>query len=258
MNRKDVNEVVLSGYFKPRISDDGRQVGGRLSTTEPAKAGEPEKLVQCWHTIVAMTDAARESIRRWNPPVPLAAVKGRFRRREYLVEGKLRYANEILVFDPITVPGSTTRQSLIHVEGHLGAKPDLRYTFRGMAVITLSVATNHSRKDNRATDGWVKETVWHHALLFGEEARKKVETLVKGSFVSLKGELTYRPRKKKEDGFIAEILVKGLSFQGRPVIAPPPQDEDDLGRPFELPQSVQPTLFPAADRSLTVIAGASF
>lgn len=249
MNRKDVNEVVLMGYFKPRLSDDGRQVGGRLCTSARMTEDQPEAK-QCWHSIVAVTEAAKDSIRRWNPPSRLALVKGRFRRRESLVEGKLRYAHEILVFEPILVPGSSTRQSEITIEGHLGAKPDVRYTPKGLAVITLSVATNSSRKDSTAPSGWVKETTWHHALLFGEEARKKVEGLTKGSFVSLQGELTYRPRKKVEDGVVAEILVKALSFQGREVIAPP-QEEEDLARPFEIPQSAQPALFPESDRPLT-------
>lgn len=255
MSRKDVNEVVLTGYFKPRLSEDGSQVGGRLCTSERQQEGQPDA-VQFWHTIVPMTKAAKDSIRQWKPPIPLACVKGRFRRREYLAEGKLRYANEIVVFDPITVPASTTRRAEIHVEGHLGAKPDVRYTSKGMAVITLSVATNSSRKDSAAPGGWVKETTWHNALLFGEEARKKVEGLVKGSFVCIEGELTYRPRKKREDGLIAEILVRALSSQGRDIIAPP--QEDVLGRPFELPQSAQPALFPPSATPLTYAAGERF
>lgn len=253
MKRKDVNEVVLSGYFKPRLSEDGSQVGGRLCTSERQQEGQPDA-VHFWHTIVPMTEAARESIRRWNPPIPLACVKGRFRRREYLSDGKLRYAHEILVFDPITIPASTIRRAEIHLEGHLGAKPDVRYTPKGLAVITLSVATNHSRKDSTAPTGWVKETTWHHALLFGEEKRKLVGGLTKGSFISVRGELTYRPRKKREDGLIAEILVRALSSQGRDIIAPP-REEDDLGRPFELPQSAQPALFPPSQTPLTYAAG---
>jgi len=252
--RKDLNEVVLTGDFQPHVSDDGRHVGGRLSTAEHSQADSPDTK-QCWHTLVAVTGAAKESIRHWNPAVPLACAKGRFRRREYLVEGQPRYVNEILLFDPVTVPASAVCRAEIRLEGHLGTRPDIRYTAKGLAVITLSVATNHSRRDRNTPAGWIKETVWHRALLFGDEARKKVETLTKGSFVSLSGELTYRPRRRSEDGAVAEILVKQLTLPGIAATQKGRAGAHSTG--FD-PHAAQPPLLTAANAPLTYAPGEHF
>lgn len=216
--QKDLNEVVLTGLLKPRVSEDRKIVGGRICTAPSEEQGTGQQATS-WHTLVAVTEEAKQSIRAWVPAGAMACVKGRFRRREYQVDGQTRYANEILLFDPVATPANTARQSTIRIEGHLGTKPDIRYTAKGLAVITLSVATNHSRKDRHAPTGWVKETIWHRALLFGDEARKKVAALTKGSRVSLSGELTYRSRQKSGDGVVAEILVKQLSVPGRQINA---------------------------------------
>jgi len=193
--QKDLNEVVLTGFLKPHVSEDRKIVGGRICTVPSDEQGAGQQ-VTSWHNLVAVTEEAKQSIRAWVPAGAMACVKGRFRRREYQIDGQTRYANEILLFDPIAAPANTARQSTIRIEGPLGTKPDIR-------------------KDRHAPTGWIKETVWHRALLFGDEARKKVDTLTKGSRVSLSGELTYRPRQKSEDGVVAEILVKQLSVPGR-------------------------------------------
>lgn len=216
---RDINEVILTGNLTPCVSADGKQVGGRLCSSEPESEGAGRQQ-QVWHTLEPVTPAARESIRSWGTNGSLACVKGRFQRREYQADGQTRYANEILVYEPVVIASSSTRRAEIQVEGRLGTNPDIRYTKKGLAVITLSVATNSFRKDERAPDGWAKQTVWHRAILFGDTAREKVSSLLRGDHIRLVGELTYRLRKNREDGAVAEILVKSLSSQGTPMIAP--------------------------------------
>ena len=255
--QKDLNEVVLTGFLKPRVSEDRKIVGGRICTAPSDEQGAGQQ-VTSWHTLVAVTEEAKQSIRAWVPAGAMACVKGRFRRREYQVDGQTRYANEILLFDSIAAPANTARQSTIRIEGHLGTKPDIRYTAKGLAVITLSVATNHSRKDRHAPTGWVKETVWHRALLFGDEARKKVATLTKGSRVSLSGELTYRSRQKSGDGVVAEILVKQLSVPGRQINASTQEGREPRAVAKDPFPMEQPALLTTTKAPLTYAVGEQF
>jgi single-stranded DNA-binding protein len=101
----------------------------------------------------------------------------------------------------------------------------------------------------------VKETVWHRALLFGDEARKKVETLTKGSFVSLSGELTYRPRRRSEDGAVAEILVKQLTQPGITATQKGRAGAHSTG--FD-PPAAQSALLTASNAPLTYAPGEHF
>ena len=107
---KDINEVILTGNLTPRVSTDGKQVGGQLCSSEP-ESGDVGQQHQVWHTLVPVTPAARESIRSWGTNGAMACVKGRFQRREYQVGGQTRYANEILVFEPVVAASSSTRRA---------------------------------------------------------------------------------------------------------------------------------------------------
>lgn len=74
--------------------------------------------------------------------------------------------------------------ALTKVYGNLGADPVLRQTSKGTPVVNFSVAHNEGEGENRTT-------TWHRVSLFGKEAEKVSQTLKKGDFVNVEGELRH-------------------------------------------------------------------
>lgn len=70
----------------------------------------------------------------------------------------------------------------IHVAGHLGADPEVRFTSSGQKVTTLRVAA-------RVRKGKNEDTIWWRVTLWGEQFDKMVSFLKKGSAVMVFGEL---------------------------------------------------------------------
>lgn len=98
--------------------------------------------------------------------------------------------------------------------GHLGQNPELRYTAKGNAVMSFSLATN---RDVKLPDGSKKaETHWHRATLWGKRAEACAKYLVKGARVYLEGELHMKNWTDKEGQSkkSAEILVDEIRFLG--------------------------------------------
>lgn len=98
--------------------------------------------------------------------------------------------------------------------GNLGHEPELRYTAKGNAVLTLSLATHREFKN--AEGEQTKETHWHKATLWGKRAETCAKYLVKGSRVYVEGELQMKSWTDK-DGKArksAEIFVDDLKFMG--------------------------------------------
>lgn len=71
--------------------------------------------------------------------------------------------------------------------GHLGQKPDLRYTHVGKAVLNLSLAVTSSfyddTKEKRENTEWIKITVW------GSRAERLADQLTVGARVSVEGSI---------------------------------------------------------------------
>lgn len=109
----------------------------------------------------------------------------------------------------------------IIIVGHLGKKPEMRFTPAGQAVTSFSVAT--SRTYTSGAGEQVKETLWARVSVWGKAAEACNTYLDKGSLVLVEGRLT--PDKvtgapkmwKKDDGSIGTsydvtaIEVKFLS-----------------------------------------------
>lgn len=72
--------------------------------------------------------------------------------------------------------------NIVHIAGHLGADPEVRFTSSGQKVTTLRVAA-------RARKGKTDETIWWRVTLWGEQYDKMVSFLKKGSSVMVVGEL---------------------------------------------------------------------
>lgn len=72
--------------------------------------------------------------------------------------------------------------NLIHIAGHLGADPEVRYTPSGKKVTNLRVATRTRRTQS-------EETIWWRVTIWGEQFDKMIPYLKKGSPVMVAGEL---------------------------------------------------------------------
>lgn len=119
--------------------------------------------------------------------------------------------------------------------GRLGQDPDIRYTAGGTGVANMSVATNHSIKQN---DEWVEKTEWHRVVVWGKMAEACGEYLRKGSQVYISGRLQTRSWDDKEGvkRWATEIVAQDIIFldskgQGQKSDRPPapPVDNDQDG-----------------------------
>ena len=69
--------------------------------------------------------------------------------------------------------------NFLHIAGHLGADPEVRFTSSGKKVTTLRVACK-GRKD---------ETIWWKVTVWGEEYDKMLQYFKKGSPIVVMGEM---------------------------------------------------------------------
>jgi single-strand DNA-binding protein len=127
----------------------------------------------------------------------------------------------------------------IIVVGHLGKKPEMRYTPTGQAVTSFSVATSRKYTSNEQQ---VTETIWMRVSVWGKAAEACNNYLDKGALVLVEGRLT--PDKasggpkifQKQDGTssasyeMTALEVKFLSGKGEGAVhqAEAPIAEDDI------------------------------
>ena len=80
----------------------------------------------------------------------------------------------------------------VQLIGNLGRDPELRTTQTGKSVVTLSVATSESWKDDRTGDR-IERTEWHRVVIWNEALGNIAEKyLAKGAKVFIEGKLTTR------------------------------------------------------------------
>jgi len=115
--------------------------------------------------------------------------------------------------------------------GRLGQDLDIRYTQSGTAVANMSVATNHSVKQD---DKWVEATEWHRVIVWGKMAEACGEYLSKGSQVYIGGRLQTRSWEDKEGikRWATEIVAQDVIFldskgQGQKSDRPPTPPKED-------------------------------
>jgi single-strand DNA-binding protein len=127
----------------------------------------------------------------------------------------------------------------IIIVGHLGKKPEMRYTPSGQAVTSFSVASSRKYTSNEQQ---VTETIWVRVSVWGKAAEACNTYLDKGALVLVEGRLT--PDKasggpkifQKQDGTssasyeMTALEVKFLSGKGEGTVhqAEAPIAEDDL------------------------------
>jgi single-strand DNA-binding protein len=80
----------------------------------------------------------------------------------------------------------------VQLIGNLGRDPEVRTTQAGGKVVTLSIATSESWKDQRSGDR-IERTEWHRVVIFSEGLAETAEKyLAKGAKVYLEGQIRTR------------------------------------------------------------------
>jgi single-strand DNA-binding protein len=98
--------------------------------------------------------------------------------------------------------------------GNLGRDPEVRYTQNGMAVATLSVATNERWRDK---DGQSQErTEWHRVIAWGKQAEFCSNYLTKGRQVFVEGRIQTRSWEDRDGQkkYTTEIVAQTVQAIG--------------------------------------------
>jgi len=102
--------------------------------------------------------------------------------------------------------------NIVAINGRLTKDAELKYTSGGMAIATISLASNRSVKKN---DKWEDEANFFECTMFGKSAEAVKQYLTKGQQVSISGEL--RQERWEKDGqknSRVTIIVNHLQLVG--------------------------------------------
>lgn len=122
--------------------------------------------------------------------------------------------------------------------GNLGHDPELRYTQKGQAILSMRLATNESflNRDNERQE----RTEWHRVVLWGKRAEALNKILAKGRQIYVEGRLQTRQWDDKDGNrrYTTEVVAGnviliggggGRGASGGQDMGPPPGD--DYGPP---------------------------
>ena len=100
--------------------------------------------------------------------------------------------------------------------GRLGKDPEVKHMPSGMAVITISLATNNGYKDKN-TGQFVNTTEWHRVNVFGQQAETLGTYAKKGQLIYAEGRI--RTNKWQDntghDRYTTEIIATQTQMVGR-------------------------------------------
>ena len=94
--------------------------------------------------------------------------------------------------------------------GHLGAKPEGRYTPQGVSTASFSMATNETWYDSDKNKH--EHTEWHNIVVFNKNADFATQYLDKGHLIYLEGSIRTRTwtNNQKEEKKIIEIIASQI------------------------------------------------
>jgi len=94
--------------------------------------------------------------------------------------------------------------------GHLGAKPEGRYTPQGVSTASFSIATNETWYDSDKKKH--EHTEWHNIVVFHKNADFATHYLDKGSLIYLEGSIRTRiwVNGQKEEKKIIEVIASQI------------------------------------------------
>ncbi len=100
----------------------------------------------------------------------------------------------------------------VQLIGHVGQDPEMKYTQAGAAVVTMTLATNESYKDQNGQ--LVERTEWHRLVAYRRTAEVFGEYVKKGSKLYIEGKLQTRSWDDKEGNkrYTTEIIVDNFMF----------------------------------------------
>ena len=103
----------------------------------------------------------------------------------------------------------------VHIIGHLGRDPEIRYMPSGDAMANVAVATSEQWKD-KATGEKREATEWHRVVVFGKLAEIIGQYLKKGSLVYFEGKLKTRKWTDKDgvEKYATEIVADQMQMLG--------------------------------------------
>jgi single-strand DNA-binding protein len=98
--------------------------------------------------------------------------------------------------------------------GRLGADPELKYTPTGKAVLTLSIATNTSWKDQEGKPQ--EKTDWHRVIVWQKPAEALSQYVKKGTLVYVEGRISTRSWDDKDGNkrYITEVTASQVQLLG--------------------------------------------
>ncbi len=98
--------------------------------------------------------------------------------------------------------------------GRTGSDADVRYTTKGMAIATISLATTDTRKDGKGE--FQDNTEWHRIVVFGKIAEFTENYVKKGALIYVEGHLQTRSWDDKEEKrhYMTEVVGEKLTMLG--------------------------------------------
>ena len=98
--------------------------------------------------------------------------------------------------------------------GRTGSDADVRYTTKGMAIATVSLATTEVRKDEKGE--FQDTTEWHRVVVFGKIAEFTENYVKKGALIYVEGRLQTRSWDDKEEKrhYMTEVVGDKLTMLG--------------------------------------------
>jgi len=103
-------------------------------------------------------------------------------------------------------------QNSVRLIGNIGQDPITKKTDTGVVILSVSLATNESYKNDKGEK--ITKTEWHNLVMFNKKALNIEKYCKKGSRVAVDGKLQTRVYQNKEgvDVYRTEIVVEDIYF----------------------------------------------